>query len=131
MLKAVVFDEFSSQCPYFYSYEKEFINNYYNCKHLNQEEVEKAESGEKIGKCYCFSCPLGMEATQDDLLDREIDWDGLCEEGEVYEGEYLLVEVGENATNEQKEAMRNYELYVHRYDKKWLDEHGIKNSLCD
>lgn len=129
MLKAVVFDEFSIHCPYFYSYKKECINNYYNCKHPSQEETEKVESNECIGKCYCFSCPLGIEATQDDLSENNIDWDGLCEDGEVYEGEYLLVETGESATNEQREAMKSYELYMHRYDKKWLDEHGIENSL--
>lgn len=131
MLKAVIFDEFSSQCPYFYSYEKEHINNYYNCKHPQQEETGESKSGEKIGKCYCFSCPLGIEAQPEDLHESGIDWDGLCEYGEVAESEYLLVDVGENATEGQKLAMRNYELYMHRYDKKWLDEHGIANSLCE
>lgn len=133
MLKAVVFDEFASQCPYFYSYEKEQINNYYNCKHPEQEETEKSESGEQIGKCYCFSCPLGIEAEQEDLTNKnhpdaakdEIDWDGLCEDGEVAEGEYLLVEIGEKTTEEQKKAMWNYEVYLHRYNKKWLNKHGI------
>ncbi len=93
MKKAVLFDEFSLQCPYFYSYEKECINNYYNCKHPKQEETKESESGEKIGMCYCFSCPLGIEAQQEDFNNGEIDWDGLCEDGEVSECEYLLVEV--------------------------------------
>ncbi len=43
--------------------------------------------------CYCFSCPLGIEAQQEDFNNGEIDWDGLCEDGEVSECEYLLVEV--------------------------------------
>ncbi len=130
MRKAVLFEEFASHCPYFYSYEKEYINNYYNCNHPQQEEVEEADSGESVGKCYCFSCPLGIEAEQEDLEDKAIDWDGLCEDGVVYDSEYLLVEIGEEATEEQKQAMWNYELYLNRYNKKWLDEHGISNSLC-
>ena len=62
---------------------------------------------------------------------KEIDWDGLCEDKEVHDGDYLLVEIGEDATNEQKQATWNYELYMNRYNKKWLDEHGIENSLCN
>lgn len=131
MRKTVLFEEFASRCPYFYSYEKEYINNYYNCNHPQQEEAEEADSGESVGKCYCFSCPLGIEAEQEDSEDKTIDWDGLCEDGMVYEGEYLLVEIGEEATEEQKQAMWNYELYMNRYNKKWLDDHGIENSLCD
>lgn len=131
MLKAVTFDEFSCACPYSYSYEDECINNYYNCKHPKQEEFETAENGDEVGKCYCFSCPLGIEAEQEDLTDKsspdaiedDIDWDGLCEWGEVGEGEYLLVDVGETATQEEKEAMYNYEMYIHRYDEEWLKSH--------
>lgn len=82
---------------------------------------------------------MGIEAEQQDLTDKtnpnaiqdEIDWDGLCEGGEVGEGEYLLVAVGEDETEEQKKAMWNYELYLNGYNKQWLDEHGIVNFLCD
>lgn len=70
------------------------------------------------------------DKTHPDAIQDEIDWDGLCEGGEVAEGEYLLVTVGGKATEEQKKAMWNYELYLNRY-KQWLDEHGIENSLCD
>ncbi len=131
MRKAVIFEEFASRCPYFYYYEKEYTNNYYNCNHPQQEEVEEADNGESVGKCHCFSCPIGIEAEQEDLEDKEIDWDGLCEDKEVHDGDYLLVEIGEDATNEQKQATWNYELYMNRYNKKWLDEHGIENSLCN
>ena len=65
------------------------------------------------------------EKEHPDAIKDEIDWDGLCEDGEVTEGEYLLVEIGEKATEEQKKAMWNYEVYLHRYDEKWLNEHGI------
>ena len=50
--------------------------------------------------------------------------------GKVEDGEYLLVAVGEGATEAEKKAMWNYELYTHRYDKRWLDEHGVVNALC-
>lgn len=124
MRKAVLFDEFAYTCPYAYSYEDECINGYYNCKHPKQEETETTENKKEIGLCYCFSCPLGIEAEQQDLPDKDspdaieddIDWDGLCECDEVEEGEYLLVDVGETATQEEQEAMYNYEMYLHRYD---------------
>lgn len=127
MLRAVLFDEFSYQCDFFNSDDEE--TNGYGCNHPKQE-------GEG---CYCCCCPLGIEAEQQDLTDKnhpdaikdEIDWDGLCEDGEVYESEYLLVNVGEDATDEEKQALYNYDRYMHRYDKKWLDEHGFANSLCD
>lgn len=123
MRKAVLFDVFADTCPYSYSYEDECINGGYNCKHPKQRETETTKNENEIGLCYCFSCPLGIEAEQEDLTDKEnpdaiqdIDWDGLCECGEVEEGEYLLVDVGETATQEEKEAMYNYERHLHRYD---------------
>lgn len=126
MRKAVLFDTFANQCDFFNSDDEE--TNGYGCKHPNQED----------DGCYCFCCPLGIEAEQQDLTDKnhpdtiqdEIDWDGLCEDGEVTEGEYLLVNIGENATDEEKQAVYNYDRYMHRYDKEWLDAHGIENSLC-
>ena len=139
MLRAVLFNEFSYQCPYAYTFGKGYINGGYNCKHSKQREVENVgyNGKKKCGCCYCFSCPLGIEAEQQDLTEKtspdaicdEIDWDGFCENGEVADGEYLLVEVGESATEEQKEAMWNYELHINRYNRHWLDEHGIANSL--
>lgn len=141
MLKAVIFDEFSYECPYFYTFGDGYINAGYNCKHPDQREVEDAgyKGKKKCGCCFYFSCPLGFPAEQQDLTDKddpdavqdEIDWGGICEDGKVSEGEYLLVEVGREATEEQKKAMWNYELHMNAYNKKWLDEHGILNSLCD
>lgn len=129
MRKTVLFEVFATTCPYSYSYEDE--HNYYNCSHPKQRETETTKSKKEIGLCYCFSCPLGIEAEQQDLTDKtnpdaihdEIDWDGLCEDGIVYEGEYLLVVVDETATQEQKEAMWNYEVFMHRYDDEWLTSH--------
>lgn len=134
MRKAVLFDEFSLQCPF----GDININDGYGCGHPDQKEIIE-KSGKEYGCCYCHTCPLGMEAEQQDLTDKdhpdavteEIDWGGLCEDGEVTEGKYLLVEIGENATKEQKRAMWNYELHMNRYNKQWLDDHGIANSLCD
>lgn len=130
MRKAVLFECFAFQCPFFNGDTN--VNNGYGCDHPDQREKRK-DNGEEQGCCYCFSCPLGIEAEQQDLTDKshpdavqdEIDWDGLCEDGEVTDGEYLLVEVGTDATNEQKQAIRNYDIYMHRYDKKWLEEHDV------
>ena len=133
MRKAVLFDEFSLQCPF----SDININDGYGCDHPDQKEIIE-KSGKEYGCCYCHTCPLGIEAEQQDLTDKEssdaiqdeIDWDGLCEEGEVIEGEYLLIVSDETATEAQKEALYYYDRYMHRYDRKWLDEHGIDNSLC-
>lgn len=138
MRKAVSFNEFAYNCKYF-NFETE-INNGYGCDHPEQRETEE-ENGKDQGRCHCFCCPLGVEAEQQDLTDPQhpeavadaakIDWDGLCEDGTVSESEILLINTGEDATEEEKEMLFNYELYLNRYNKKWLDEHGIYNSLAE
>lgn len=127
MRKAVIFDEFVYQCPFFNSEDEK--SNGYGCDHPTNDSEG----------CYCHTCPLGIEAEQEDLTDTEhlnavkdmIDWDGLCKDGEIAESEYLLVNIGETASEDEKKALRSYELYMNRYNKKWLDEHGIVNSLVD
>lgn len=130
MKKAVLFDSFSLNCPYFNRNKA----NGYGCDHPSQEDTEIDDDGKEYGRCFCFSCPLGIEAEQEDIdnpkYSKNIDWDGLCDDGEVTESEYLLVECGEDATDDEKRALFAYELDVHRYDKKWLDAHGIANSLA-
>lgn len=126
MRRAVIFDEFAYQCPFFNSEDAE--NNGYGCDHPKNNP----------DGCYCHACPLGIEAEQEDLTDTEhpdavkdtIDWDGLCEDGKVAESEYLLIDIGEAASEDEKKALYSYELYRNRYNKKWLDEHGITNSLA-
>lgn len=119
MRQAVLFDEFALKCPFFEGDSE--CNNGYACTHKESEE----------GYCLCYACPLGIEAEQEDIGRTDIDWDGLCEDGEVYEGEYLLIAKDDDATQEQKEALYNYERYMHRYDKRWLDEHNIPNRFCN
>lgn len=126
MRKAVVFDDFSYQCPYFEGDTD--VNNGYGCTHPENEK----ERGEDISRCYCSYCPLGTEADEEDVTAPcgVIDWDGLCDDGELCESEYLLVNTGDDATGDQREALYAYEYHMHRYDKQWLDAHGIPNSLC-
>lgn len=116
-----------SLCIYF---REGSINGGYNCRHQDQQELlTECEEQKECGCCYCFSCPLGIEAEQEDLIKDKIDWDGL--DGGVGEGEILLVNAGDDATQDEKDALWNYTLYMNRYDKKWLDEHGIMNTLCE
>lgn len=134
MRKAVIFDDFASQCQFFNSE----VANGYGCNHTEQRETLE-EDGKEVGCCFCHTCPLGIEAEQQDLTEKEhpdaikdeIDWDGMCEDGEVTEGEYLLVDTGETASEDERKAVFAYDLYMHRYDKKWLDEHGIANGLAE
>lgn len=124
MRKAVLFDEFSRCCQYFESSE----DYGYECLHPEQEERE-TYNGRELGRCFSCSCPLGIEAEQEDIGAKDIDWDGNCRDGEVFEGEYLLVTSDETATKDEQEALFSYELFMNRYNKNWLDEHGIKNHL--
>lgn len=121
MRKAVLFDEFAYQCPFFTG--DTAINNGYGCKHPGQQEREE---GETAGGCHCYTCPLGIEAEQEDTEcpEKAIDWDGLCKDGEVAECECLLIDTGEMASEEQKEALREYEEYLHRYDKEYAYVHN-------
>lgn len=125
MRQAVVFDDFAFRCQFFNG-ETE-VNNGYGCDHPKQENTNEDEDGNEQGCCFCHSCPLGVEAEQEDIEnpEQEINWDGLCKDGEINESEYLLVEVGTDSTEEQKQALCAYERYMHRYDKKWLEEHNI------
>ena len=73
-------NDFANQCGYFYNAYLEkgvSINNGYNCRHIECEETEINEAtGEEIGKCYAFSCPLAYEADQEDFDDPDVDNDG-------------------------------------------------------
>ena len=122
--KAVTFDDFSRVCKFFTAAVD--ANNGYGCLHPMQEEKREDGKGNKCGCCNCWSCPLGVEAEQEDIETPEsgIDWDGLCSDGEVYEGEYLLVNCDENASEDEKEALARYERYLHRYDPEWLKTHN-------
>lgn len=124
MRKVVLFDEFSRCCQYFKSGE----DYDYECLHPEQEERE-TYNGRELGRCFSCSCPLGIEARQEDYGADDIDWDGECSDGEVPEGEYLLVTSDETASKDEQEALFSYELFMNRYNKKWLDEHGIENHL--
>lgn len=123
--KAVTFDDFSRICKYFTSDVD--VNNCYGCTHPVQEEKREDNHGKEQGCCNCWNCPLGIEAEQEDIdsSDTKIDWDGLCSDGEVYEGEYLLVDCDDDASDDQKEALARYERYIHRYDPEWLKNHPI------
>lgn len=97
MQKVVDFQDFCLKCPYLYTYEEENLNNGFNCSHPEQREFDYADESEeiKIGYCYCFSCPLGREASIDDWTDNDIDWDGYLEKGENPNGYYLIIETDE------------------------------------
>lgn len=114
MRKAVLFDQFASVCQFF-NRETE-VNNGYGCNHPEQEMTDEDENGQEQGLCDCHSCPLGVEAEQVDVASTEVDWDGLCEDGEVAESEYLLIICGDDASDDEKIALNNYEAYMNRYN---------------
>ena len=116
MRKAVVFDEFAYVCQYFTSNTD--LNNGYGCTHPEQTQTP--------GCCFCCSCPLGIEAEQADIDNpiETINWDGLCEDGIIWESEYLLINCGEECSADEKEALRRYDEYMHRYDFRKDKSHG-------
>ena len=118
---AILFEDLEQICPHFNSDVE--INGGYGCNHPKQEEKEEKNEVE-YGCCYCFSCPLGVEAEQQDLtnpnhpdaIEDTINWNGLCEDGEVPEGEILLINDGETSNKEEKEILQLLDMYYHRYD---------------
>jgi len=126
MLKAANFDSFAYACPFFTT--ELWVNNGYGCRHPEQEEKCDDRDGNEGGCCYCWSCPIGIEADSEDLSNPDIDWDGLCSEDEVAESEYILVNISPDATEDEKAAWDSYERYLHRYDPDWkkqTDTNGI------
>lgn len=84
-------EQLTELCDFFYSYEEENINNGYNCKNPNCEEIEEIAGG-TIGKCYAFSCPLFPQADHDDLKQHDKD---LFEEykNDTDVNDYLVVDL--------------------------------------
>lgn len=81
---------FANRCGYFYNafVEKGIsVNNGYNCSHLEQAEIENV-NGESIGRCHCFSCPLGYEADEEDFEGADIDNQGY----EYEEMQFIVIE---------------------------------------
>lgn len=138
--KAVDFDIFSAQCPYAYTFGRGDINNGYNCKHPEQEYREPAGSNNRlsVGRCHCISCPLGLEAEPQDMTDpddpdavQDIDWDGYTDPDALGDGDVFLCRLNNDKSSPGSRALFAYDLYLNRYNKQWLDAHGIENSLCD
>lgn len=122
MKQAVIFDQFARVCDYFEPNTD--VNNGYGCSHPNQEETEEID-GKEQGMCFCFCCPLGIPAEQcdkdkndPDAVPDEIDWDGLCDDGIVYEDEYLLVDSSQDAPEDVQKALKDYNEYLNRYSAK-------------
>ena len=93
MRKIHQINNFANSCGYFYNayIDGDFAcNNGYNCNHPNQEETDiNDETGESIGKCYAWSCPLGFEADEEDFTNPEIDQNGYTE---WEESEFIVVD---------------------------------------
>jgi hypothetical protein len=126
--KVASFEEFAYVCPYFTS--EHDVNNGYGCTHPGQEETDPDENGIERGKCYSFSCPIGIEPDEEDFENPDVDWDGTTREdctssisGEfTTEGEYIMVDVGPDASEDEKTAWRSYERYINRYNPEWKEE---------
>ena len=134
------FDAFARSCPYFDPASP--VNNGYGCNHKEQEEtddyepVDPDEEGEDLdgykagtyGKCHCWSCPIGMEAEEEDISKPEVFWDGLTPDPEAMENEYLMVPMHESvgANAETIDAWTRYQAYLNRYNKTWMPKDALK-----
>ena len=123
MRKVANFDIFSSTCPYFTSIYD--VNNFYGCTHPEQTDFSEDKKGVKRGCCYCECCPLGITPDESDINNPEVDWDGITrddlvdENGDFIEdsGDYIMINVGDGATEEEKVAWEKYEKYINRYNR--------------
>jgi len=95
MRKIYELNEFANRCGFFVNAvlsEEQFdCNNGYNCKHPEQEEFEiNPDTGNIVGKCYGWSCPLGYEPDVADFKNDEIykgcyDFCGSCTQSSTCE----------------------------------------------
>lgn len=124
--KVAVFDDFAYACHYFTSDTS--VNNGYGCNHPEQEESDPDDSGKEQGKCYCFSCPLGIEPDEEDWNNPDVDFDGLqlgdftdCDGKwpNGSDGEHISINVEPDASDDEKQALYNYERRTNRYNKDW------------
>jgi len=91
-------NEFANKCGYFYDAETDNFtcNNGYNCRHPQQEETDtNDETGENVGRCHAWSCPLGYEADEEDFRNPDIDNNGWSE---WEEGNFIIVDETEGDT---------------------------------
>lgn len=137
--KAVDFDSFSTACPWAFCYGTCTVNNGYNCSHPKQEIVEDDDQYTDIGRCHCFSCPLGTMAESCDLdpntddcdaVRGSIDWsgtdcdiDGKPSTDTLDEDNTLLVPSDTDRNTDEAEALFWWESYLNRYNADWKDEH--------
>lgn len=62
-------DNVTAKCGFFTT--DTTVNNAYGCTHLEQEETDiDFRTNKEHGKCYCFSCPLGSEADEQDFIEH-------------------------------------------------------------
>jgi len=71
-------DNVTEKCGYFTT--ETTVNNAYGCTHPEQEEQDEDFcTGKMHGKCYCFSCPLGSEADEQDFKEHGCNPEGMTE----------------------------------------------------
>lgn len=137
--RAVDFDSFSTACPWAFCHGEGHVNNGYNCSHPNQEETEDDGGYTTIGRCHCFSCPLGTMAEACDLgqdpddpdaIRDDIDWsgvdcgaDGRPSVDTLDEEDTLLVRSDMGKDTDPSEALFWWESYLNRYNADWKRKH--------
>lgn len=97
-------DNLANECGYFTT--ETTVNNHYGCKHPDQEEQdEDYRTGKQHGKCYCFSCPLGHEADEEDFLNHDENPEDMSE------GEWIVLEKDwkkQEIEKHYQESKKNY-----------------------
>jgi hypothetical protein len=121
--KIVSFEEFAHVCPYFTC--DTAVNNGYGCTHPEQTESDPDDEhdGKEHGKCYDFSCPLCFTVEEEDFdqaKNPDCDMDGLTLD-DYSEGEYVMVNIDADATDDEKIAYRDYERYINRYNPEYRE----------
>lgn len=78
MKKLIHLDDLVRECGYFYSFEDEEGNwpvfGGYNCKHEKcNTDMNDSEKYPNIGTCSACCCPMGIEASYNDMLELDIE----------------------------------------------------------
>lgn len=118
--EVVDFDIFAGCCPYFV--DDAPVNNGYGCDHPDQDEREEDGDGKEFGCCHIFSCPLCCTLDEEALRDPALDLDSLTADdfvdgqGRFYAGDHAVVTVGDDASEDERTALGEYERYLKRYN---------------
>lgn len=116
----VSFDDFSRACPWFTT--ETGVNNCYGCQHPEQVETQPGKDGLEHGCCFNSVCPVGYLVDEEAFNDPDIDRNDFEKgdfiiDGEVIidDGDHLIINIADDASEDEKRAYTAYLKFINRY----------------